>query len=884
MKLKNWRHSKARGRNRSDYTISTRGDWVRSLSEPGAEGNEQRGSVETGEMLFVLDQLVDSVEQALVVVDRNGDVVRANPAAADLMESGESSLTGRPFSECCSGYGLPVTPLELKCLSANGQLKSVRGDVRTAVGTLVPASFSFDLIFDRAGNIAGMTAMIEDIRRHQALIDELARRHSQHREQIMRQHILALKEISRSQVWESRGLGDAFRQINEISARALGVERGSIWLFNEKHIRLTCQDLYETSDNYHSGSEDLSAKEYPFFFAAIEDGCTIAAADVHHDSRTHEFSEIYWQMFGIGSMLAAPIMVWGRIVGVVCHEHVGPMRHWTPEEEVFAGSVADFIAMAIEAVERGKAQSSQARLAAILEATPDFVGIGNPRGELLFVNEAGRKMVGLPNLTGTPAVTARHYQPDWACALLEKEAIPSALRNGIWAGETALKGAGGREIPVSQLIIAHRNAGGELEFLSTVMRDITDRKRIEEERARLLLREREARHVAEEANRLKDDFLAVVSHELRAPLTSILGWTEILQAGGLDDLTAKRALQTIERSVKTQVHLVGDLLDASRIATGKMQLELRSVDLRGIVETVVDSVRPMLKEKRLRLQMILEPWVSPFLGDPERLKQIVWNLLANAIKFTPAGGLIEIRLERLEDKALLIVSDTGQGINSEFLPHLFERFRQADGTSSRATGGLGLGLAIVKHLVELHNGAIYAYSRGEGQGTDMMVTLPLAVNEPLLVEASLSQTQKREPKSAVRKASLRGVHVLVVDDEYDTREVLGVMLSRYGADVRMAGATAEAIEMLASWRPDVLVSDIAMPGEDGYALIRKLRAMPAEQGGLIPAIALTSFAGIQDRSRALSTGFQIHLAKPIEPAELARVVARVTGGNDLSIA
>jgi PAS domain S-box-containing protein len=716
-----------------------------------AESRGARSGGSAEETLHFLDQLMDSVPQALLVVDRNGDVSRINPAAADLMESSESALVGRPFAGVCSGYGVPVTPLELKVLATKGHLRDVRGELRTSVGTEVPVNFSFDLLYDREGGITGMSVAIEDLRRREALIDELARRHAQHRERVMRQHILALKELSQSKVWESHGVRDAFRQINEIAARALEVERASIWLFNADRSRIVCHDLYEAGDGSHTAGEELLARDYPFFFAAVEEDRTIAADDAHNDSRTHEFSDPYLKMFGISSILDAPIRVWGRVVGVVCNQHVGPMRQWTPEEEIFAASVADFVAMAIEA----------------------------------------------------------------------------------------------------------------------------------EERARLLGREREARKAAEEANRLKDDFLTVVSHELRAPLTSVLGWTEMLQTGGLDLNAARRALRTIERNVKTQVHLVNDLLDASRIASRKMQLEVRSLDLRAIVETTVDAVRPLVEEKRLRLQMILEPWVGPFIGDPERLKQIVWNLLTNAIKFTPAGGLIEARLERLEEKALLIVSDTGQGIKPEFLPHLFERFRQADSTTSRAQSGLGLGLAIVKHLVELHQGAIYAYSAGEGRGTDMMVTLPLAAADQIPVGSAWHPACRPDRQPAdPRQTALRGLHVLVVDDERDTREVLGVMLTRYGAEVRVAGAAAEALDVLSDWRPDVLVSDIAMPGEDGYALIRRLRALPAERGGSIPAIALTSFAGSQDRSRALSNGFQLHLAKPVEPAELARMVARVSGGGD----
>jgi CheY-like chemotaxis protein len=281
------------------------------------------------------------------------------------------------------------------------------------------------------------------------------------------------------------------------------------------------------------------------------------------------------------------------------------------------------------------------------------------------------------------------------------------------------------------------------------------------------------------------------------------------------------------------------------------------------------------------MQIVLEPWVGPFNGDTERLKQVVWNLLSNAIKFTPQGGLIEVRLERLENKALLIVSDTGQGIDPEFLPHIFDRFSQVDSTSKRRQGGLGLGLAIVKHIVELHGGAIYAYSRGEGQGSDFMITLPLAAQSGDGEGPAL--WAPRSEGEETRSGTLRGVRVLVVDDEHDTREVLSVMLSRYGSEVRAAGSVAEALEVFGQWVPDVLVSDIGMPEEDGYALIEKIRALPQEDGADVPAIALTAFAAAQDKERALAAGFQRHLAKPIEPVALAKNVARILGRSDEGI-
>ncbi|MBS1792141.1 MAG: PAS domain S-box protein [Acidobacteria bacterium] len=408
-----------------------------------------------------------------------------------------------------------------------------------------------------------------------------------------------------------------------------------------------------------------------------------------------------------------------------------------------------------------------------------------------------------------------------------------------------------------------------------------ERKRIEDERKVLLEREQEARLAAETASRLKDDFLAMISHELRAPLTAILGWAQMLRSGTLDRTSAERALTTIERNAKSQAHLVGDLLDASRIATGKLSLETKPVELMSVVDAAVDAVRPSVEAKNLRMQIVMEPWVGPFNGDPERLKQVVWNLLSNAIKFTPAGGLIEVRLERLENKALLIVSDTGQGIDPEFLPHIFDRFRQADSSTKRQQGGLGLGLAIVKHIVELHSGAIYAYSRGEGQGSDFMITLPLAVQKVEQNEGEL--WPESLPESQTRSGNLRGIKVLVVDDERDTREVLSVMLNRYGTEVRTAGSVQEAMEVLSTWKPDLLVSDIGMPEEDGYVMIGKLRALPADEGGELPAVALTAFASPADKEKSLAAGFQRHLAKPVEPVELAKIVARVLGRSEEGI-
>jgi PAS domain S-box-containing protein len=477
-----------------------------------------------------------------------------------------------------------------------------------------------------------------------------------------------------------------------------------------------------------------------------------------------------------------------------------------------------------------------------------------------------------PSLTNDLANDPRLGDGDWA----RREGLIS------FAGYPLL--IGDRVIGVIAMFAKHRLEPDMLNSLEAVADKVVQgvqRRWIEEQRAAFLEREQAARRLAEDASQLKDDFLAMISHELRAPLTAILGWAQMLRSGALDRASAERALLTIERNAKSQAHLVGDLLDASRITSGKLSLENQPVELMSIVEAAVDAVRPSVEAKSLRMQIVLEPWVGPFNGDVERLKQVVWNLLSNAIKFTPQGGLIEVRLERLENKALLIVSDTGQGIDPEYLPHVFDRFSQMDKSSRRRQGGLGLGLAIVKHIVELHGGAIYAYSRGEGQGSDFMITLPLAIQSSDGADPALWVA--RPEGGDTRSGTLSGVRVLVVDDEHDTREILSVMLTRYGSEIRTAASAAEAMEVFLQWRPDVLVSDIGMPEEDGYALIKRIRALPPENGADVPAIALTAFASAQDKKTALAAGFQRHIAKPVEPVALAKNVALILGRSDEGI-
>lgn len=396
--------------------------------------------------------------------------------------------------------------------------------------------------------------------------------------------------------------------------------------------------------------------------------------------------------------------------------------------------------------------------------------------------------------------------------------------------------------------------------------------------ARLYESTRKARQEAETANRLKDEFLATVSHELRTPLNAIFGWSRMLASGRLDEASVARAVETIERNARAQEQLIEDILDVSRIITGKIRLDVAPIEIAQVIEAAVDALRPTADTRGLRLQTMLDTKPNLVLGDAGRLQQIIWNLLSNAIKFTPKGGRVQITLERINSHIEIRVSDTGQGISSEFLPYVFERFRQADSSTTRKYGGLGLGLAIVRHLTELHGGSVAAESPGEGLGSTFILRLPLAV----MREGSNYQNQLRASRyhqaiagemPAEFGAELAGVRVLVVDDEADARELLTIILQQCGAEVRTAASTPQGLEALKQWHPDVLVSDIGMPGHDGYALIRQVRALSAAEGGNIPAIALTAYARSEDRMKALRSGFQTHVAKPVDPTELSATIA-----------
>jgi signal transduction histidine kinase/ActR/RegA family two-component response regulator len=409
----------------------------------------------------------------------------------------------------------------------------------------------------------------------------------------------------------------------------------------------------------------------------------------------------------------------------------------------------------------------------------------------------------------------------------------------------------------------------------TAMRMAANLTAVAIENVRLLERESNARAAAEESNRLKDEFLATVSHELRTPLTAILGWSRMLEAGGLDESVAARAIETIRRNAKTQSEIIDDILDVSRIITGNLYLDLQPIELAPVIEAAINVVRPTAEAKGIQIETEFDAQPAMVSGDSNRLQQVVWNLLSNAVKFTPSGGWVRVAVQHADSCIEIKVADNGQGIGPDFLPFVFDRFRQADSTTTRQHGGLGLGLAIARHLVEIHGGTVLAESAGEHEGATFTVRLPAV---------SSVMTRPRDDSLqfemfAECPTALTGLHILLIDDDGDTLEMVAAALTSRDARVTAALSADEAIARIKESRPDVIVSDIAMPGEDGYALLVRIRALDSDHARLIPAIAITAYAREEDRQRALSSGFQDYLTKPVELAQLISIISNLVGRN-----
>ncbi|MDB5296166.1 MAG: rpfC [Phycisphaerales bacterium] len=538
-----------------------------------------------------------------------------------------------------------------------------------------------------------------------------------------------------------------------------------------------------------------------------------------------------------------------------------------------AGGVYAVLAFSHDVTDR---KVAEARAQDILESVTDGFFSLDRDWRFAYVNAAAERFLlrGRGELVGRniwaefPAALGTHFEREYRRAMAENvttlfvEHYPAPLDR--WYEARAYPSATG---------------------LSVYFQDITERRRAEEalrearERLEVSLgAERAARLEAERASRMKDEFLATLSHELRTPLNAILGWSQILARGDQIDPDTRDGLAVIERNARTQAELIEDLLDMSRIVSGTLRLDVQPVDLPAVVKAAVETVRPAADAKGIGLQVILDPAAGPVWGDPRRLQQVCWNLLSNAVKFTPKRGQVGVVLGRVNSHLEVGVTDTGEGISPEFLPHVFDRFRQADGSTTRRHGGVGLGLAICKQLVELHGGSVRVKSPGTGKGSTFTVVIPVAAVRPG-PDGGPGGHRPSGPggNGADAFARLDGLRVLVVDDEPDARFLVQRLLEDCGAVVRAAGSAEEAMALVGAEVPEVIVSDVGMPGEDGYSLIRRVRSLPAARGGTVPALALTAYARSEDRVRATHAGFHAHVTKPVEPVDLVTAVATLAG-------
>jgi PAS domain S-box-containing protein len=710
--------------------------------------------------------------------------------------------------------------------------------------------------YDDNGAALGMFGIVQDITERKQLEQALAQRATEQ---------AALYEFT-DRLQHAESFSEIYDAALNAILDALSCDRASLLLFDDAGVMRFVgwrglSSSYRQATEGHSPWKTDARDPRP---VCISD---IAEADIAEPLKTVVYDA------GIRALGFIPLVTNGRLIGKFMIYYDTP--HSFHEAEIdLALTIARQIAFGVERKRAEEALNRERELLqTIIDKIPVMITVYEPDTKVLRLNRAFERLVGWSSseVTGM-SLMEKCYPADEYRALVGE--FMQSCRDG-WM-DIQMRTRDGRDIETSwaNIRLSDRTQVG-------IGIDIGERKRAEQEREQLLLREKTMRAEAERANRLKDEFLATVSHELRTPLNAILGWATILQSGDLDETAQSHALETIERNARSQAQLVDDLLDVSRIISGKLRLKVGPADLIAVIRAAADAVHPAVTAKQIRLELVMDPAIGDIQGDATRLQQIVWNLLSNAVKFTPRGGTVRLALERVDNKIQIAVSDTGEGISPEFLPYVFDRFQQADGTSTRRHGGLGLGLAIVRHLVEMHGGTIEAISAGAGRGSTFTVRLPVAhvpstappVSHETGIEAAKPGDTPRKP------ARLSGLRILVVDDEADSRELLDSILRQDGVETMSASGAADALEVLRHQRPDVLVSDIAMPEEDGYSLMSKVRALEAEdtdQLAPVRAIALTAYARTEDRLRALEAGYDMFLPKPVEPEELVSTIANLT--------
>ncbi len=686
-------------------------------------------------------------------------------------------------------------------------------------------------------------------------------------------------------LWQITDLQQGLDEMTRASMELLGADMGNLQSYDPecKVLRIVSQRGFQPE--FLEFFKEVSAEDDTGCGRSLRSGQRTIIEDVDADPEYEPYRAIAARA-GYRAVQSTPLISRdGRPLGMLSTHFAAPHRPSDQElrqlDLYLRQGVCFFERAEAEAALRAEIEArkssavAEARLGAIVESSDDAIISKTLDGIIMSWNAGAQALFGFTAEEAIGQSILLIIPPE---RHQEETTILTKLRKGekIDHFETVRRAKDGTLVDISLSVSPVRDSTGKIVGASKIARNITAKKRFEREREQLLEAERAAREEAQRLNRLKDEFLATLSHELRTPLNAILGWAQMMGLTTLEGDELAEAGRVIERNARTQKQLIDDLLDMSRIVSGKLRLELQQIEPMSVIDTAIETIRPTAAVKDIRIEKLFDPLAGPVSGDPGRLQQVVWNLLANAVKFTPKGGKIQVRLERVNSHIEICISDTGEGIEPAFLPNLFERFRQADASSARRHGGLGLGLAIVKEIVELHGGTVRAKSAGVGQGATFIVTLPLLLFKRQDDVPSVHPTAPSALPIQSDFTKLSGLKILFVDDEPDARTLVRRLLEQYGAEVATAENATAALDQIVHFRPDLLISDIGMPTVDGYELLRRLRSSKDETA-MVPAIALTAFARYEDRTRALLAGYTHHVAKPIEPSELLATIAVVSG-------
>ena len=810
-----------------------------------------------------LAAIVASSDDAIVSKNLDGIVLSWNAAAERIFGYSPDDIVGRSIQILLPEDRAGEEAEILAKLRRGQRLDHFETIRRRKDGRLIDVSVTISPIRDSEGRVVGASKIARDVSEHKQLLRE--------RERLYQLGIAMGAE---------RNLHAIVQLITDAATELSGAQFGAFF-YNIVDDSGESYVLYTLSGASRDQFSNFPMPRNTAVFAPTFVGAGVVRSDdITQDPRYGQNAPYNGMPSGhlpVRSYLAVPVVARsGAVLGGLFFGHAQARVFDERAERIVVG-IAGQAGLALENANlQAELKDTANRFQQLANCIPQLAWMAKPNGDIFWFNDRWFEYTGM----------GLESQMGWGWeAVLDPRELPrvhqkwrSALDAGTpWEDTFPLRHHDGKFRWHLSRALPIRDSGGHITMWFGTNTDITDQRKLTEDREELLAAERAARTEAERVGRMKDEFLATLSHELRTPLSAIMGWSQLLQQGAPSAETLEEGLVVIERNARVQTQLIADLLDMSRIISGKVRLDVQTVELASVITAAVDTIRPSAELKEIRLQKVLDPLAGPVSGDPSRIQQIVWNLLSNAVKFTPKGGKVEVLLERINSHVEITVSDTGQGIDPDFLPHVFDRFRQADSSTTRRQGGLGLGLAIVKQLVDLHGGQIYAKSAGEGQGATFSVILPLAVVRRSFDQPLHALQPSGAPTLDFEQLSLKDKTILVIDDEPDARELIKRLLNDRGGNVITADSVDVGLELLKSKRPDLVLSDIGMPVKDGYEFIRTARSLPEEQGGKTPAVALTAFARSEDRTRAMLAGYQVHLAKPVEAQELIATVANLLG-------